>query len=169
MRGSLTLAPISVLAEGTPQGVSEKIIIHLDNKLNLSPDDVIHQERPVCWYTGYQHCSNLQAPKHYLIRAANYLLAQNGSKNSNIVVSRTGVQLSSFALFVSLCFMVRYPIPERFLISDTLKCCEENFFTNIFPIKFQFGIKLILYLRSKVLDTLRLQISKCINFSEFSE
>ena len=42
-------------------------------------------KRPVCRYTGYQHCSNLQAPKHYLIRAANYLLAQNGSKNSNIV------------------------------------------------------------------------------------
>ena len=38
--------------------------------------------------------------------------------------SCTGVYLSWFTLFVSLYFMGRYPIPERFLISDTLNCCE---------------------------------------------
>ena len=99
-------------------------------------------KRPVC-----RHCSNLQAPKHYLIRAANYLLAQNGSKNSNIV---NLVLVYNFLR--SLCFMVRYPIPERFLISDT-ELLRRNFSSRtVFPIKFQFGIKLIFYLRSKVLN-----------------
>ena len=48
--------------------------------------------------------------------------------------------------------MVKYPIPEHFLISDT-ELLRSNFSSRtVFPIKFQFGIKLIFYLQSKVLN-----------------
>ena len=154
-----------------PQSVLFSVAIDCMQFTHLSPDDVIH----------FQYCSNLQASKHYLIRATNYLRAQNESENSSRkyhrnslsipyrcitidnLYSRIGYVSIDYLYMVyitffvsSICFALLYgevSDPRTLPHFGHFELLRRMYSSrNVFAIKFQFGIKLILYLRSKVLN-----------------